>query len=130
MTVNITAGKELNKLLAAKHPEEHFVPFNEAMIHGCRPEPLFSEDFIRERALHHGVSENSYRSNMQEFLEFLARIRDYSTVVLWFGSEDFCTANLRTVQETLKQFAFHGSVTVHIVNEYTLEEIRSECYAL
>lgn len=123
MLINITAGEELNRILTAKHPGQTFIPFNEAMIKGTFTALLFSDGFVRERAEVHGVSEASYRQNMKAFLAFLGSLGEYDDVVLWFGDEPFCQANLAAVRETLAQRGFAGKVTTKIVNEYTGEEI-------
>ena len=60
MKVNITAGECLNRILEARYPGGCFVPFNEAMNQGTCSAPLFSEEFVRERAAVHGVSEAEY----------------------------------------------------------------------
>ena len=114
MKVNITAGECLNRILEARYPDECFVPFNEAMNQGTYSVPLFSEEFVKERAAVHGVSEAEYRENLAGFLEVLARPEAYDEIVLWFGDEPFCVENRETVLAAFPRSLV--SVTLFIVS--------------
>ena len=119
MTFNITAGECLNAILSEKYPERHFVPFNEAMIKGSYTEPLFSEEFLRQRASVHGVSVESYTQKLTPFLEVLRNVPDAAQVTLWFGDEPFCRANVQTVTEALRAFGCTCPIILHTVDEYS-----------
>ena len=129
MKVNITAGECLNRILEARHPGECFVPFNEAMNQGTYSAPLFSEEFVRERAAVHGVSEAEYLEKLSGFMDVLKHAGEYDEIVLWFGDEPFCVANRRTVLEALRGHECRRSILLNIVNEETGGIIRQETVA-
>ena len=129
MKVNITAGECLNRILQDKYPRERFVPFNEAMNHGTYSAPLFSEEFVRERAVVHGVSEAEYLEKLSGFMEVLKHAGEYDEIVLWFGDEPFCVENRRTVLEALRGFGYRRSILLNIVHEETGDILRRETIA-
>ena len=126
MKVNITAGECLNRILEARHPGECFVPFNEAMNQGTYSAPLFSEEFVRERAVGHGVSEAEYLEKLSGFLEVLKHAGEFDEIVLWFGEEPFCVANRQTVLDALRRHGCSRSILLNIVNEENGDVIRQE----
>ena len=126
MKVNITAGECLNRILEARHPGECFVPFNEAMNQGTYSAPLFSEEFVRERAVVHGVSEAEYLEKLSGFMEILKHAGEYDEIVLWFGDEPFCVANSQTVLDALRGHGCRRSILLNIVNEGNGDIIRQE----
>ena len=126
MKVNITAGECLKKLLECKYPGESFVPFNEAMIHGTYYSPLFSAEFVRERAEVHGVSETAYLEKLSGFMEVLDRAGEYDEIVLWFGDEPFCVQNRRTVIEAIGMRGYRRRIKLNIVDEKNGDIIRQE----
>ena len=128
MKVNITAGECLNELLACKYPGECFVQFNEAMIRGTYSSPLFSDEFVRERAGFHGVSEAAYLEKLSGFMDVLDRAGDYDEVVLWFGDEPFCVQNRKTVIETLRMHGYRRNILLNIVYEESGDIIRQEFF--
>ena len=130
MKVNITAGECLNRILQGKYPGEHFVPFNEAMNQGTCYAPLFSEEFARERAAVHGVSEAEYLEKLSGFMEVLKHAGEYDEVVLWFGDEPFCKANRQTVLDALRGHGCRQSILLNIVHEENGDVIRQETVAL
>ena len=125
MKVNITAGMILNGMLENAYAGEQFIPFNEAMIIGTYTSKLFSVGFIEERAKTHNVSLAEYTEKLGAFLEFLDCIENYNEVVLWFGDEPFCEANVKTVLQTLKEYNFQGKILLHTVVEETGEIVKS-----
>ena len=129
MKVNITAGECLNRILEVRHPDECFVPFNEAMIRGTYSAPLFSEDFVRERAIVHGVSEAEYLEKLSGFMDVLKHAGEYDEIVLWFGDEPFCIENRRTVLDTLRMYGYRRGILLNIVNEKTGDILRQESVA-
>ena len=126
MKVNITAGECLNELLESKYPGECFIPFNEAMIRGTYSSPLFSEEFIRERAGVHGVSEAAYLEKLSGFMDVLSHAGEYDEIVLWFGDEPFCVQNRRTVIEALRVHGYCRNILLNIVHEENGNIIRQE----
>ena len=126
MKMNITAGDCLNAILTAKYPTERFIPFGEAMIQGEYTSKLFSEAFIQERARTHNVSIETYKAKLSGFLAFLNEPNRYTHIVLWFGDEPFCQANVKTVLQTLKEYRYHGKITLNTVVEETGEIVTSE----
>ena len=126
MKVNITAGECLNDLLKSKYPGECFVPFNEAMVQGTYSTPLFSEEFVRERAAGHGVSEEEYLDKLSGFMGILKHAGEYDEIVLWFGGEPFCVENRRTVLDALRRHGYRRSILLNIVNEETGDILRHQ----
>ena len=124
--IDITSGESLNAILTGLYPERTFIPFNEAMLRGTYTAPLFSDAFCAERAACHGVSEEIYRGKLAGFFEILKDVDRYDTIVLWFGAEPFCTANTKTVLETLRMKGFSGKTVLNIVNEDTGAILRRE----
>lgn len=118
MTINITAGDCLNDILSSSL-EGHFVPFGEAMENGAIIYPLFSDEFVAARCKHHNVDEELYRSKLSGFIEFVKNPNIYSEVVLWFGDDDFCKANIKVVYEVLKEINYNGTIKENIVDEIT-----------
>ena len=129
MKVNITAGECLNRILQGKYPSECFVPFNEAMNQGTYSAPLFSEEFIRERAAVHGVSEAEYLEKLSGFMDVLKHAGEYDEIVLWFGDEPFCVANRQIVLEALRMYGCSRSILLNIVNEENGDIIWQETVA-
>jgi len=116
--INITSGELLNDILQARYTER-FIPFNEAMIKGTYQSPLFSDEFIKERAKTHEVSETEYRDKLAGFLDLLNHLEDYNEIVLWFGDEPFCVKNTEVVVKALKKYGYQGSLVLNIVSEET-----------
>lgn len=126
MKVNITAGECLNELLGSKYPGECFVPFNEAMTKGTYSSPPFSDEFVRERAGVHGVSETAYLEKLSGFMDALNHAGEYDEIVLWFGDEPFCVQNRRTVIEALRMHGYRRNILLNIVHEGNGNIIRQE----
>ena len=114
MRVNITAGEWLNEQLESKYPGERFVPFNESMIQGTYSSPLFSEEFVRERANVHGVSETAYLEKLSGFLDVLNHAGEYDEIVLWFGDEPFCVQNRSSFPDGYSAMMLVGARLRHI----------------
>ena len=130
MKINITAGECLNELLKSKYPGECFIPFNEAMIQGTYSSPLFSEEFVRERAEVHDVSETAYLEKLSGFMDVLNHAGEYDEIVLWFGDEPFCVQNRRTVIEALRMRGYRRNILLNIVHEENGDIIRQELVSL
>jgi len=119
MILNITAGEELNKILSYKFPNDVFIPFNEAMIKGSYNNELFSDDFMKERAITLGVSTEEYLNKMAPFVSVLNHLNVYEEIHLYFGDEPFCNANKTVVIDVLKKHNYTGKITLFTVNELT-----------
>ena len=88
--------------------------------------PLFSEEFVRERANVHGVSETAYLEKLSGFLDVLNHAGEYDEIVLWFGDEPFCVQNRRTVIEGLRMHGYRRNILLNIVDEENGDIIRQE----
>ncbi|MGR9048819.1 AraC family transcriptional regulator [Halobacillus faecis] len=109
--LHILNGEEMNKAFQRQglFEGEHMIPFNEAMCAGETCETIFSEAFIKTRAVTHGVSENDYRRITVEKLEAVFREgRDH--LQLWFDEDMFCQINLLTLLAWLEQIGYEGKV--------------------
>ncbi len=102
------------------------MPFNEAMVQGAYSAPLFSEEFVRERAAVHGVSEEEYLDKLSGFMGILKHAGEYDEIVLWFGDEPFCVENRRTVLDALQRHGYRRSILLNIVNEETGDILRHQ----
>ena len=91
---------------------------------------MFSEEFVRERAAVHSVSEAEYLEKLSGFMEVLKHAGEYDEVVLWFGDEPFCVANRQTVLEALRGQGCRRIILLNIVNEENGDIIRQETVAL
>ena len=126
MKINITAGDCLNEILKRKYADGNFVPFGEAMITGTYTAKLFSEAFMQERADTHKVSLQVYKQKLQGFLAFLTDIKSYDNIVLWFGDEPFCQANVKVLLQTLKEYGYQGEILLNTVEEETGDIVTTE----
>ena len=125
MRINITARDCLNVILSNKYPEETFIPFREAMIEGEYHFPPFSDSFLLERAKTHQSTIEEYKEHMKDFISFLSHIDDYDEIVMWFGNEPFCLANIDMVIKTLKDRNYTKRILLNTVIEETVEDIIS-----
>ena len=125
MKINITAGDCLNSILTTKYPSKTFIPFREAMIEGEYHYPPFSDSFLRERAATHHSTLDEYKDYMKGFLSFLSHIEDYDEIVLWFGNEPFCNANVDVILKTLKERNYTKRIMLNTVIEETGEIIQN-----
>ena len=121
MKYAIVAGEELKKIMSSSLPNS--IPFNEDMSKGECHYPPFSDGFIVERASCHDVSVEAYKEKLQSFLLFAKNVSKEDEVDLYFGEDSVCLANRALLIEYLKPKV--GSLTLHIVNEYTGEEIKA-----
>ena len=121
MKINITAGECLNKILTSKYINETFIPFNEAMIKGSYNAVLFSKEFINHRCLNHKVTINEFEVMLNVFLTLLKDVNKYQEIVLWFGDDDFCVENSKTVILTLKEYGYTNKLSLNVVIEETGE---------
>ncbi|MEC3882756.1 AraC family transcriptional regulator [Halobacillus sp. HZG1] len=117
-TLHILNGEEMEKAFQRKGLLEGdpMIPFNEAMCAGETCETIFSDRFIKTRALTHGVSESDYRRITVEKLEAVFHEgRDH--LQLWFDEDMFCQINLLTLLAWLDQIGYEGKVELRIVTQ-------------
>ena len=111
--LNITNGEYFNAHLL-KTSGGVAVPFCEAMMEGEAADAVFSPAFVARRARALGVSEEAYAERM---LPTLARVLDFSSLVLWFGKDTFCQMNLLTLLAYLEEVGYAGEVTLNYIDD-------------
>ncbi|MES5266844.1 AraC family transcriptional regulator [Priestia megaterium] len=104
-----------------------YIPFNEAMCSHETSVAIFSDEFIRLRALGHKVSIQEYKNLTMTPLKPLFE-KEYKCIVLWFGDDMFCQINMLTVLAYLEQVAYKGKVFFNMVNEMTYEIETTEIF--
>lgn len=117
MEANITAGQCLNDILSSLYPQKTFIPFNEAMITGEAEKPYFSDEFCEKRAKFHNVSLKEYCEKLQLFRDFLKNIHSYDNVVMWFGDDDFCLANVEFLKKLFLELKYKNEIILNTVDE-------------
>ena len=115
-TVYVAAGDEMKKLLEKRFPGCECVPFREDFSRGEREGGFFTARFIEERAAFWGIPAERYREDLAP-VTGLDLSRD---LVLIFGEDACCRANLAFLLEYLKSRGYSRPVTVRIVDEYDL----------
>ena len=120
MRYNIVAGEELKKIMLGVI--DNPIPFNEDMSKGGYTNKPFTEDFIIERSKVHNVSPSLYKEKLALFLELVKNIKSDDDLHLYFGEDETCLANRRLIIDYF--FNKVKKITLHIVNEYTGEEIK------
>ena len=124
MRYNIVAGEELKKIMIGII--DNPIPFNEDMSKGSYHHEPFTEEFIKERSAVHGASVDLYKEKLSAFLTLIKTIHIDDEIHLYFGEDGTCLAN----RELLIKF-FSNKVRriyLHIVNEYTGQEIKNINY--
>ena len=117
-TLHILNGEEMKSAFQQTRflEGESMVPFNEAMCVGQTCEKIFSGEFIKTRALTHGVSEDEYRQITVENLEAVFHHKN-NNLKLWFDEDMFCQINLLTLLGWLDQIGYEGKVELCLVNQ-------------
>ena len=113
MVYHIVAGEEMKKLLKDSFDS---IPFNEDMSKGGYNSDPFSDDFIKERSVVHGVRTEDYISNMKECLSLLSKINTNDIIHLYFGDDKVCQANSELLIEYFKDKV--SEIYFHLMNEY------------
>ena len=113
MTYYIVAGEEMKKLLKDRFTP---IPFNEDMSKGSYLNEPFSDGFIKERSVVHGVTMDDYVSNMNEFLNFTLKVNKNDIVHLYFGDDAVCKANSELLINYFKKRV--DSIFFHLMDEY------------
>lgn len=117
-TIHILNGEEMRRAFQQTGflKGESMVPFNEAMCVGQTCERIFSEKFIKLRALTHCVSESDYRQITVENLEAVFH-HERNNLKLWFDEDMFCQINLLTLLGWLDQIGYEAKVELCLVHE-------------
>ena len=118
MLLNITNGDYLNAKLSKEY-EGGFFPFREAIIQGLTCEKILSDEFVSLRANSLGVSEDFYKNNAEELLQFVSNHNKYKKLKLWFGKDTFCQLNLLTLLALLEQINYKGVVDIITIDDET-----------
>ena len=113
----IVAGDEMARVMSEKHPERKIIPFREDLSKGRYDGFFIDSDFIRERALFWGVTDSEYTGKLRPIIDL-----DMSGgIVLCFGEDDCCRANMEFVIGYLRGKGYAKALRVNIVDEYTLD---------
>ena len=119
----ITNGDAFNEDFKKKN-RVTAIPFREAMMDGKVPDaPIFSDAFIRARAHHHGVTEESYRAHMADMLTLSETLKDAPSLSLYFGCDTFCQMNLLTLLAYLEELGYAGKVRLTLIDDATFSVI-------
>ena len=113
----IVAGDEMARVMSEKHPDRKFIPFREDLSKGDYNGFSIDSEFIRGRASFWNVSEDEYTKNLQPIIS----LDMTDELVLCFGVDDCCRANLKFMISYLKGKGYNKSLRVNIVDEYTLD---------
>ena len=113
----IVAGDEMARVMGERYPDRRIIPFREDLSKGSYSGFSIDSDFIRERALFWGVSEGEYTEKLSPVIH----IDLTEEIVLCFGEDECCRANMEFVIGYLKGKGYSQSLRVNIVDEYTLD---------
>ncbi|MBE6687743.1 MAG: hypothetical protein E7588_00530 [Ruminococcaceae bacterium] len=119
-TINITNGEWFNKYFEKTY-NQHGIPFNEAMMSGVAPEPIYDDDFIRIRAAENNVTVSEYEEKMALFGDFIRNTSQYEKVVLWFGADCFCRMNMITVLALMENAGCKAKVYSAVTDDESFE---------
>ena len=120
MKYNVVAGEELKKKMLGIL--DNPIPFNEDMSKGTYISEPFTKAFLKERAIVHNVSITIYKNKLSLFLEMLDDLKPTDEIHLYFGEDETCLANRELLIKYFKNKV--SKLTLHVVNEYTTEEIK------
>ncbi len=113
----IVAGDEMARVMGERHPGRKIIPFREDLSKGSYSGFSIDSDFIRERALFWGASEAEYAEKLNPIIELDAT----EQIVLCFGEDECCRANLEFMISYLRGKGYTKALRVNIVDEYTLD---------
>lgn len=113
----IVAGDGMAQLMREKHPERRLLPFREDLSKGAYKGFSIDSDFVRERALFWGISEAEYAEKLSPIINI--DLKEH--LVLCFGEDECCRANLRFMLDYLKSRGYKELLRVQIVDEYSLK---------
>ena len=113
----IVAGDEMARVMSDRHPERKIIPFREDLSKGIYNGFAIDSDFIRSRAGFWQVSEAEYVEKLKPIIE----LDKDSQIVLCFGEDECCRANMEFMIGYLRGRGYSKALRVNIVNEYTLD---------
>ena len=113
----IVAGDEMARVMSDRYPHRKIIPFREDLSKGSYGGFSIDSEFIRGRALFWGVSEGEYAENLSPIIH----IDLTSEIVLCFGEDGCCRANMEFVIGYLRGKGYSKPLRVNIVDEYTLD---------
>ena len=113
MIYHIVAGEEMKNLLKNRLKS---IPFNEDMSKGAFTSEPFSNTFVEERSLVHGVTTEEYISNMSELFTLISKVKEKDIIHLYFGDDEVCLANRGFLINYFKDKV--DSIYFHLMNEY------------
>ena len=119
-TVHIVAGDAMLALFRERYPELEAIPFREDLSKGSCEWREPCEEMIEKRAAFWGVTPKEYEEKLAPIID-LDISRD---IVLNFGEDDCCRANLKFMTGLLKARGYSRPILVRIVNEYDLTLLR------
>ncbi|MCP3027811.1 AraC family transcriptional regulator [Halobacillus sp. A5] len=116
-TLHILNGEEMKKYFQRTDflKGEPMVPFNEAMCEGELCEDIFSEEFVKKRALTHEVGPEEYSRITLQPLQ-LAFEHPVDRIDLWFDEDMFCQINLLTMLAWLDQQHYLDKAELRLVH--------------
>ena len=112
----IVAGDEMARMMSERYPDRKIVPFREDLSKGSYSGFSIDSEFIRERALFWGVSENEYINKLNPIIKIDTRV----SLVICFGDDECCRANMEFMIGYLKSNGYTQPLRVNIVDEYNL----------
>ena len=121
MQLNVTNGLYFNEYIKKKI-DGVFIPFNEALIEGELPFPLFDQAFLEKRIAVHGVTEKEYLEKMNFFFQPDA-IKEYAEITLWFGLDAFCQVNMLALLAYLEQIDYTGKIFYQAIDDASFERV-------
>lgn len=115
-TIYVVAGDEMQKLMKEKYPERETVPFREDLSKGTYNGFDLDPVFMARRASLWNVPVEEY----EEKISPITGIDLSRDIVLVFGEDECCRANLSFMIGYLKGRGYRKPVKVEIVDEYDL----------
>ena len=113
----IVAGDEMARVMSERHPERKIIPFREDLSKGIYNGFAIDSDFIRSRASFWKVGEAEYIKKLRPIIN----LDTSGDLVLCFGEDDCCRANMEFVIGYLRGRGYARALRVNIVDEYTLD---------
>ncbi len=114
--INIVANKGLKITLG--NETEEWIAFNENLSKGKIKGRFFGEKFNRIRAEFYNVSVKEYKSQNEEFFNFLNHMDKYDIVTLWFGNKIESRINYKAILDCLRERGYYGKVILNTIDEY------------
>ena len=113
----IVAGDEMARVMSERYPHRKIIPFREDLSKGSYGGFFIDSDFIRSRALFWGVSDSEYTEKLRPLID----LDTTQQIVLCFGEDECCRANMEFMICYLRGMGYAKALRVNIVDEYTLD---------